>query len=83
MTKESQESAALSYRLRYRGLIGVKSKMPIKDEVIYGRLYSPEAVVQVCQKIIHDPMKAYDYTCKNNLVAIVSDGSAVLKSKKN
>ena len=42
------------------------------------RLYSPEAVAEVCQKILQEPMAAYDYTCKNNLVAIVTDGSAVL-----
>jgi malate dehydrogenase (oxaloacetate-decarboxylating) len=52
--------------------------VPIKDEIIYKRLYSPAAVAEVCQKILHDAMAAYDYTCKNNLVAIVTDGSAVL-----
>ena len=35
-------------------------------------------MAEVCQKILHDAMAAYDYTCKNNLVAIVTDGSAVL-----
>ena len=35
-------------------------------------------VAEVCQKLLHEPMAAYDFTCKNNLVAIVSDGSAVL-----
>ena len=30
------------------------------------------------KKLGRDPLAAYDYTCKNNLVAIVTDGSAVL-----
>jgi malate dehydrogenase (oxaloacetate-decarboxylating) len=56
----------------------LNTKVPIKDEIIYNRLYAPKAVAQVCQEILKDPMTAYDFTCKNNLVAIVSDGSAVL-----
>ena len=31
-----------------------------------------------CAKRSAEPLSAYDFTCKNNLVAIVSDGSAVL-----
>jgi malate dehydrogenase (oxaloacetate-decarboxylating) len=56
----------------------VYTKVPIKDEVIYRQLYAPEAVAGVIRKILDDPMAAYDYTSKNNLVAIVTDGSAVL-----
>ena len=35
------ESEALSYRRRYRGLIGVKSKMPIRDMSVMSRIYTP------------------------------------------
>ena len=35
------ESEALSYRRRYRGLIGVKSKMPIRDMSVLSRIYTP------------------------------------------
>jgi malate dehydrogenase (oxaloacetate-decarboxylating) len=52
--------------------------VPIKDEVIYRQLYAPEAVAEVIRKILDDSMAAYDYTSKNNMVAIVTDGSAVL-----
>jgi malate dehydrogenase (oxaloacetate-decarboxylating) len=76
--KMSIDEEALELHRRYQGCVQVYTKVPIKDEVIYKRLYSPEAVAEVCQKILHDPMGAYDYTCKNNLVAIVTDGSAVL-----
>ena len=69
---------ALELHRRYQGCVEIYTKVPIKDEVIYNRLYAPAAVAEVCQKILHEPMAAYDFTCKNNLVAIVTDGSAVL-----
>ncbi|MGQ9922254.1 MAG: malic enzyme-like NAD(P)-binding protein, partial [Desulfobacca sp.] len=72
------DEEALELHRRYQGCIGVYTKVPIKDEVIYRRLYSPRVVAQVCDKIRQDAMAAYDYTPKNNLVAIVTDGSAVL-----
>jgi malate dehydrogenase (oxaloacetate-decarboxylating) len=76
--KLSLDEEALELHRRYQGCVQVYAKVPIKDEIIYNRLYAPEAVAEVCSKIIQDPMAAYDYTCKNNLVAIVTDGSAVL-----
>jgi malate dehydrogenase (oxaloacetate-decarboxylating) len=69
---------ALEVHRRYQGVIQVYTKVPIKDELIYRQLYAPEAVAEVIQKLLSDPMAAYDYTCKSNLVAIVTDGSAVL-----
>lgn len=74
----SIDEESLELHRRYQGCIGVYTKVPIKDEVIYRRLYSPRVVAQVCDKIRQDAMAAYDYTPKNNLVAIVTDGSAVL-----
>jgi malate dehydrogenase (oxaloacetate-decarboxylating) len=76
--KMSVEEEALELHRRYQGCIQVNTKVPIKDEFIYNRLYAPKAVADVVQKILQDPMAAYDFTCKNNLVAIVTDGSAVL-----
>jgi malate dehydrogenase (oxaloacetate-decarboxylating) len=76
--KLSLDAEALELHRRYQGCIQVYAKVPIKDEVIYNRLYAPGAVAEVCTKILQDPMGVYDYTCKNNLVAIVTDGSAVL-----
>uniref|UniRef100_A0A7C3SL74 NADP-dependent malic enzyme n=1 Tax=Desulfobacca acetoxidans TaxID=60893 RepID=A0A7C3SL74_9BACT len=76
--KLSIEEEALELHRRYQGVIQVFAKVPIKDEIIYRRLYAPEAVAEVIQEILRDPLTVYDYTCKNNLVAIVTDGSAVL-----
>ncbi len=76
--KLSIDEESLELHRRYQGCIEINTKVPIKDEIIYNRLYAPKAVTKVCREILKDEMKAYDYTCKNNLVAIVSDGSAVL-----
>lgn len=76
--KMSFDEEALELHRRYQGCIQVNTKVPIKDEFIYNRLYAPKPVAEVVQKILQDPMAAYDFTCKNNLVAIVTDGSAVL-----
>jgi malate dehydrogenase (oxaloacetate-decarboxylating) len=76
--KLSLNEEALELHRRYQGAVEIYAKVPIKDEIIYSRLYAPAAVAEVCQKILHEPMAAYDFTCKNNLVAIVTDGSAVL-----
>jgi malate dehydrogenase (oxaloacetate-decarboxylating) len=76
--KMNIDEEALELHRRYQGCIQVNTKVPIKDEFIYNRLYAPKPVAEVVQKILQDPMAAYDFTCKNNLVAIVTDGSAVL-----
>ncbi len=76
--KLSIDEESLELHRRYTGCVEIYAKVPVKDEIIYRRLYSPGAVAEVCQKILADPMAAYDYTCKNNLAAIVTDGSAVL-----
>ena len=76
--KMSFDEESLELHRRYQGCIQVNTKVPIKDEFIYNRLYAPQPVAEVVQKILQDPMAAYDYTSKNNLVAIVTDGSAVL-----
>ena len=76
--KLSTDEEALEVHRRYQGAIQVYTKVPIKDEIIYRQLYAPEAVAEVIQKVLSDPMAAYDFTCKSNLVAIVTDGSAVL-----
>ena len=39
--------------------------------------YSPGVAVP-CLEIQKDPLKAYDYTAKGNLVAVISNGTAVL-----
>jgi malic enzyme len=65
----------LSYRLRHRGLIGVKSKMPIRDMSVLSRIYTP-GVGAVCREIAKQPVSSYQLTCRGNSIALISDGSA-------
>ena len=70
------ESDALAFRRRFRGLIGVKSKMPIRDMSVLSRIYTP-GVGAVCREIDRHPVASYKYTCRGNSIALISDGSAV------
>ena len=69
------EVEALSYRRRYRGLIGVKSKMPIRDMSVLSRSYTP-GVGAVCREIEKHPVASDQLTCRGNAIALISDGSA-------
>jgi len=69
---------ALDLRRRYQGVLEVKSKIPIKDDYILSLFYLPPRAAEPVRKILEDVNRVYDYTAKGNLVAIVTDGSAVL-----
>ncbi|MGG1674992.1 NADP-dependent malic enzyme [Neobacillus sp. NRS-1170] len=68
---------ALKMNKDNRGKLGVYSKVDIKDASDLSLAYSP-GVAEPCMDIYEDENKVYDYTMKGNLVAVVSDGSAVL-----
>ena len=67
---------ALDYRHRHRGLIGVESKVPVKDRSTLSLVYTP-GVAEPCLAIHKDPEASFDYTCRGNTVALVTDGSAL------
>ena len=48
------EHDALDYRRRHRGLIGVESKMPVKDRATLSLVYTP-GVAEPCLAIHKDP----------------------------
>lgn len=64
----------LEYRRRYRGLIGVHSKVPIRDRAILSLIYTP-GVAESCLAIQKDPLASFDLTCRGNTVCILTDGS--------
>lgn len=59
------------------GKISVESKVPVKDSKDLSLAYSP-GVAEPCKEIYDRTSRVYDYTMKGNMVAVVSDGSAVL-----
>jgi malate dehydrogenase (oxaloacetate-decarboxylating) len=68
---------ALKIHKKYQGKLGVHSKIPVKDANDLSLAYSP-GVAEPCLDIHEDESKVYDYTMKGNLVAVISDGTAVL-----
>lgn len=61
----------------YKGKLAIHSKVPLDNRQDLSTYYSP-GVAAPCLEIQKDPETAYDYTWKNNSVAVISDGTAVL-----
>src|SRR5665811_1536296 len=75
-----ENDEGLDYRRRYRGLIGVSSKVPIRDRSILSLVYTP-GVAEACMAIKDDPRRSFDLTCRGNTVAILTDGSDLFGSE--
>src|SRR5205823_6630420 len=69
---------SLDLHARYGGILEIKPKIPIRDLTILQQFYVSPGLLEPATEISRDPMKVYDYTAKGNLVAVVTDGSAVL-----
>jgi malate dehydrogenase (oxaloacetate-decarboxylating) len=63
--------------LHQKGKIAIRSRYPIESLTTLRRVYTP-GVAEVCRKIAEDPSAARLYTSISHMVAIVTDGSAVL-----
>lgn len=60
-----------------KGKVEVVSKVKVKDRNDLSTAYTP-GVAEPCRKIRDNKDDVYKYTCKSNMVAVVSDGTAVL-----
>lgn len=60
-----------------KGKLEIRSKVEVKTREDLSKVYTP-GVAEVSRQIAQDELKAYELTIKNNSVAIISDGSAVL-----
>ena len=63
--------------LHQKGKIAIRSRFPIDSIATLRRVYTP-GVAEVCLKIADDPELARLYTSISHMVAIVTDGTAVL-----
>jgi malate dehydrogenase (oxaloacetate-decarboxylating) len=63
--------------LHQKGKIAIRSRFPVDSIATLRRVYTP-GVAEVCLKIADDPELARLYTSISHLVAIVTDGTAVL-----
>lgn len=75
MTKLRDE--ALHMHKVNKGKLKIDSKVPVKNAYDLSLAYSP-GVAEPCKEIYSRKDAVYDYTMKGNMVAVVTDGSAVL-----
>ena len=69
--------AALEMHETHHGKVGIVSKVEVKTRDDLSTAYTP-GVAEPCRKIRENPDDVYKYTFKGNMVAVVSNGTAVL-----
>ena len=74
MNKKEQ---ALKMHAEWMGKLSIESKAKITNREELAIAYTP-GVAEPCLEIARDENLAYEYTGKGNLVAVITDGSAVL-----
>lgn len=72
-----EKSIALQKHLEWEGKIEIVARAPINTREELAVAYTP-GVAEPCLEIARDESRAYDYTRKGNLVAVITDGTAVL-----
>lgn len=76
--QEKLHDAALDYHTRPQpGKISMKPTTQLETQMDLALAYSP-GVAAPCLEIEKDPLKALDYTSRGNIVAVISNGTAVL-----
>ncbi|AZL15983.1 NADP-dependent malic enzyme [Rickettsiales endosymbiont of Stachyamoeba lipophora] len=78
MQRKITDQEALDYHKHGQpGKLEVKATKPMLSQEDLSLAYSPGVAVP-CLEIAKDPEAAYDYTAKGNMVAVISNGTAVL-----
>ena len=68
---------ALAMHSEHRGKIEIKGKVRVKNRDDLSTAYTP-GVAEPCRKIAENPDAVWEYTTRGNMVAVVTDGTAVL-----
>jgi malate dehydrogenase (oxaloacetate-decarboxylating) len=68
---------ALRFHPIYRGKVATGIKCPVRDYNDFAIWYTP-GVAAPCREIVLDPQRAFEYTNRGNVIAVVSDGTRVL-----
>ena len=75
---QEHRKAALEYhRLPQPGKVAIAATKQLSNQHDLALAYTP-GVAAPCEEIVKDPNAAYQYTSKGNLVAVVTNGTAVL-----
>ena len=76
-TPFEEEALAFHKRDGVPGKVAIMPTKPLLTQRDLSLAYSPGVAIP-CLEIAEDPAKAYDYTAKGNMVAVISNGTAVL-----
>jgi malic enzyme len=76
-TPTDKENALRYHQQPPAGKLGIHPTKPLQSQEDLALAYSP-GVAQPCLAIARDRKKVFDYTAKGNLVAVISNGTAVL-----
>jgi len=76
-TGDLNEAALFYHRQPIPGKLAIQATKPLGNQRDLALAYSP-GVAAPCLAIAEDPNAAFDYTARGNLVAVVSNGTAVL-----
>lgn len=68
---------ALALHRKHRGKIDMIPRIPVESMEALSLVYTP-GVAEPCREIVRNPDAIYEVTSKNNMVAVVTDGTAVL-----
>ena len=77
MAEKTVYEKSLELHEKNHGKVEVISKVKVENREQLSLAYTP-GVAEPCRKIHQNPADVYKYTAKGNLVAVVSDGTAVL-----
>ncbi len=66
-----------TFRMHQGGKIQITTRVPLENRDDLSVVYMP-GVARVCQAIAEDRSKAFDFTIKRNMVAVITNGTAVL-----
>ena len=77
MAEKTVYEKSLELHEEKHGKVEVISKVVVENKEQLAQAYSP-GVAEPCRRIAADANDVYKYTAKGNLVAVVSDGTAVL-----
>ena len=77
MAEKTVYEKSLELHEKHHGKVEVISKVKVENKADLAQAYSP-GVAEPCREIHKNPENVFKYTAKGNLVAVVSDGTAVL-----
>ena len=77
MAEKTVYEKSLELHEKNHGKVEVISKVKVENREQHSLAYT-QGVAEPCRKIHQNPADVYKYTAKGNLVAVVSDGTAVL-----